>query len=251
LSQIKPLLGLPDITLVAQFGTCHELTIAAVLECTKRARFAEVDLFTDRPDHPAIAKIGNSPHSGVCIWPAGPFKSLEDSARFSTYELPKHIDTSHALFIHYDSWVVNPSAWTDEFLEYDYVGAPWFWFPDKNVGNSGFCLRSRRLMDFMVTHADEFPLAMPEDVTLCRSYRPALERHGFRFAPVGLAGRFSFERAAYWSHDEIFGFHGLFNWPLVLNEAEISERLKDAPRYVLESQHYKELRAFLARRQQH
>ena len=41
------------------------------------------------------------------------------------YELPKHVDTEFAMLIHDDGFVVNPESWKEEFLEYDYIGAPY------------------------------------------------------------------------------------------------------------------------------
>lgn len=41
------------------------------------------------------------------------------------YNLWKYFDTEFVLFIHPDGFVVNPQSWRDEFLQYDYIGAPW------------------------------------------------------------------------------------------------------------------------------
>ena len=38
--------------------------------------------------------------------------------------------TPHVLLIQWDGFVVNPSAWSDEFLDFDYVGARWGWPTD-------------------------------------------------------------------------------------------------------------------------
>ena len=43
------MLDLPDLTLVAVYTVCHELTEMAVAECTRHVRFGDVKLFTDRP----------------------------------------------------------------------------------------------------------------------------------------------------------------------------------------------------------
>ena len=71
-------------------------------------------------------------------------------------ELYDYVDTDFCLVINWDSWVCNPKTWTDEFLEYDYIGCDirgdedsWGGLkPDSTygkVGNGGFSLRSRRL----------------------------------------------------------------------------------------------------------
>jgi hypothetical protein len=43
---------------------------------------------------------------------------------------------------------VNPAAWDPEFLDWDYIGAKWFWAEaGKRVGNGGFSLRSYKLLE--------------------------------------------------------------------------------------------------------
>ena len=36
-----------------------------------------------------------------------------------------NFNTYNAMLIHSDGYVINPSAWRDDFLDYDYIGAPW------------------------------------------------------------------------------------------------------------------------------
>lgn len=68
-----------------------------------------------------------------------------------------YVDTDYCLIIHDDGFIVNPHLWTDDFLKYDYIGAPWYlginrgltWLQDRHnlVGNGGFCIRSKKLMN--------------------------------------------------------------------------------------------------------
>lgn len=224
-------LDLPDVTLVAVFTVAHDLTLMAVDDCLRQAKFGDVKLFTDRD-------VGREAVR------AGPFASLDEAGRFSTYTLPRHIDTSHILSIHWDSWIVQPEMWRDEYLQYDYVGAPWWYRDAYNVGNSGFCLRSKRLMDYIAANEAEFPMLMPEDLALCRVYQPRLPQ--FRWAPPALAHLFAFERTRVTAKS--FGFHGMFLWPDVLTDAEIEHRMKFATPYVVESGHYREMREIMKRR---
>ncbi|MDE6636463.1 MAG: hypothetical protein K2K09_07675, partial [Lachnospiraceae bacterium] len=41
------------------------------------------------------------------------------------YELADYIDTDYVLLVHADGFVIHPESWRDEFLQYDYIGAPW------------------------------------------------------------------------------------------------------------------------------
>ena len=83
-------------------------------------------------------------------------KNIDDWNRKIIYELGNYVDTEFAMLIHADGYVVNPEAWRDEFLDYDYIGAPWPLPKDDysyrtpqgelvRVGNS-VSLRSRRLL---------------------------------------------------------------------------------------------------------
>ena len=135
------MLDLPDLTLVAIYTVAHELTEMAVAECTRHVRFGDVKLFTDRPLR--------SQRDAIQI---EPFGDLMQAGTFTTYEVPHYIRTSHVLFIHWDSWIIDPSMWRPQFLECDYIGAPWWYRDGLNVGNSGFCIRSKALIDFLAAH---------------------------------------------------------------------------------------------------
>lgn len=203
------MLNLPDITIVCAFTVCHELTMMAVDECLRHARFGDVKLFTDRALGRDVVPVK--------------FKNLNEAAWFTTYQMPSYIKTSHVLFIHWDSWIIDPQMWRDDFLSYDYVGAPW-WYKDKyNVGNSGFSLRSKALLDFLSEHRAEFPLASPEDHVLCRQYQLRLPQ--FKWAPEYVAQDFSFERVRPSIASRHFGFHGMFNWPFILPPSKMAERM--------------------------
>jgi hypothetical protein len=85
------------------------------------------------------------------------------------------------------------------------------------------------------------------DEVLCRSYRPRLPQ--FKWADEALAHEFSFERMRAAPNARSFGFHGMFNWPYVLTDAQIAVRLLRATGYVLGSQHCSEMQTLLAARQ--
>ena len=71
-------------------------------------------------------------------WPQGPeMKNMKEWNHACIYELHKHIKTSHCLFVHDDSWVLNPESWDDDWLEYDYIGAPWVCEETKHTPTRG------------------------------------------------------------------------------------------------------------------
>ena len=102
-------------------------------------------------------------------------KDRETYCKFIINDLHKYIDTEYFLLFQNDGWILNPDAWEDEFLNYDYIGAPWTW-DEYPCGNGGFTLRSKALMEEcskMITGVYE-----PEDLVICTKYRPYLERKG-------------------------------------------------------------------------
>lgn len=138
-------------------------------------------------------------------------RSKEEYSLFCIKELNKYVDTSHCLVVQWDGYILDDNAWKEEFLEYDYIGAPWLYSDGRNVGNGGFSLRSKRLLDILAT--DDFISALhPEDDAICRTYRPYLEEiHGIKFAPQELAESFSYELRE--PNQKTFGFHGNFYAP--------------------------------------
>lgn len=228
---MTPRLRLPDVTLVAIDTACHRLTAMALQECMDRVDFGEVLLLSDKFTVPPT-------HLGDIIRCRGIAPcTVHGIGAHTWYTVPPLIKTSHYLIVQWDSWVLNPDAWTDEFLAYDYIGAPWGWHHDPyEVGNGGFSLRSRKLGQYLAGTSDIYPFAHPEDDTLCRRYRPMLEQYAnFRWAPEELAEQFSFERTPLQEGVRSFGFHGVFNFPRVLPPEQVRERLRHAPSYVLDN----------------
>lgn len=231
-------LRLPDVTLVIVDTICHELAALAIKECLDQAQFGAVQIHTDDPMPFRRAGID------ATFIGAGLLRSINAVMEYLWYQVPLYVETAHVLTVQWDSGIVSPAQWSERFLDCDYVGAPWGWHGDDyEVGNGGFSLRSRRLMRYLVEHRQEFPLRHPEDDLLCRRYRPALERAGFRWAPTDMALRFSFERTGFSGLDRHFGYHGLFNWPRVFSVAALHERIKlmlDNP-YLNQPKHLLEL----------
>ena len=231
-------LHLPEVTLVALDTVCHDLTMLAVKECLDRVKFGAVHIHTNDFGPYQRAEI-DSTH-----FPIAQFPTVDDAMIYLWYGVPEPIETTHFLMVQWDSGIVSPAQWSDEFLAYDYVGAPWGWHGDAyEVGNGGFSLRSRRIMQHVNERREKFPLGHPEDAFLCRRYRRELEHAGFRWSPTDLAARFSFERTGFSGLDRHFGYHGIFNWPRVFSLTALQERtlLALATPYLNKPQHLSEL----------
>jgi hypothetical protein len=202
------LLDLPSVTLCAATSVNLEATIAAIEATTDQIRFGDVVLFTQ----PA----GQQPPAPARIVPIAPLRSGADYSNFLLNDLAKHIRTDHCLIVQWDGFVVDANQWDPGFLDFDYIGACWPQFDDgHDVGNGGFSLRSRRLLE--ACRSPEFVPSHPEDVAICRTNRTLLEEEfGIRFADRATADRFSFERSN--SGGKTFGFHGVFNMIPTLGE---------------------------------
>lgn len=135
---------------------------------------------------------------------------------FVALKLGDYVD-SDVLLVQNDGYILDGTKWNDEFLEYDYVGAPWppqTHFKDGEeirVGNGGFSYRSKNLLDapkiLGLEFTDKETGYWHEDGFLCVHYRDALEAYGIKFAPVEVAARFSRELEVPETVKETFGFH--------------------------------------------
>lgn len=183
-------LSLPDVTLICVDDNLSRSTIA-VSKCTQDILFGDVQIITPNP----------------------PLGSKRAYSEFIMHEVYKYCSTSHMLIVQHDGYVKNWKAWNKDWLQYDYIGAPWPFHKDRfNVGNGGFSLRSRKLMELCGTlqlQNDRWITEFNEDHNICRIHRPYLESKGIKFAPLNVAAEFSIEG---WGGDNRykgqFGFHG-------------------------------------------
>lgn len=207
------MIELPGVTLACVDTVNHALAVRALDRSRTGVRFARTVLLTNRlPDGVAA--------SGVDVVTIEALRSREDYSTFVLKHLLPHIGTSHVLLVQWDGYVVNPRGWSDAFTGVDYLGARWFWHDDgHDVGNGGFSLRSRRLLEAL--QDPRIDLVDAEDTTIGRTFRTLLEReHGIRFGDGALADRFAFEAA--YPIGRPFGFHGLYNFCRVIPPAELA-----------------------------
>ena len=166
----------------------------------------------------------------ICESTFSDIKNINDYSKYMVYELHKHINTEYVLVIQYDGFVINPSSWRQEFLEYDYIGAPWVYRENAyvtpfgehvRVGNGGFSLRSKKLLEvplkteipFDCTKGDFYKHFnannFNEDGCIAVHNRHLYEEQGCKFAPLEVAVHFSHETTIPENHGIIpFGFHG-------------------------------------------
>ena len=155
--------------------------------------------------------------------------SIDEYSYYCVYSLHKHIKSNYVLLVQADGYILNRSKWKDEFLEYDYVGAPWKLRSDayidpfgnhQRVGNGGFSIRSRKLLKVPLTkeiiwnvNSDNFYKHMnvnnqAEDGIICVHNRHLYLEEGCKFAPFEIALNFSKEQNLPENrYLKTFGFH--------------------------------------------
>jgi hypothetical protein len=208
---------LNNVTLVSVTSVNVDRTIRALKYSSKDIKFNEVLLLTDKNVSPIgikTIKINEIDYIGY--------------SKFIVYELYKYINTEFALIIQDDGFIINPRKWNDDFLKYDYIGAP-FPIPQPNdnisyrdpfgelmrVGNGGFSLRSKKLLSL----ASELNLEWKpyfgfwnEDGFYAVHNHHIYEENGCVFAPIEVAKHFSHEHNLPETQGIIpFGFHGKHN----------------------------------------
>jgi hypothetical protein len=230
--------SLSDVTLVATTSVAIRATIDALNASMQQADFAKVLLLSDERPPPDTNE--------AIEWRSiGRLSSRADYSRFMLRDLAGHVTTSHALCVQWDGFVINGAAWDPHFLDYDYIGAVWPHFDDgQNVGNGGFSLRSRRLLEACKSLPIDESLA--EDIVIGRLYRSDLEKQGLGFAPELVARHFAYERTAPTGSE--FGFHGAFNLVDILPGHQVLEIFRTLePGMLARSERFEILRWALVR----
>lgn len=195
------MIKLDNITLVAVATQDVEETAKALEYSQRSLEFEEVLFFASYdPKHG-----GDNKYTFQKI---SPFKDVGEWGKFIVFELHKFIRSKYIILIHADGFIVHPEAWTQEFLNFDYIGAPWplpkdtFSYRDVlgniiRVGNS-VSLRSKLMLELPqklgLDWADADHGYFHEDGFLCVQHRETLMKHGIKFPPLSVACRFSRER---------------------------------------------------------
>ena len=152
------------------------------------------------------------PNLGTNLHVAVPAMTYDQYNEWMLRNMVNHIETDFVLTTQRDGFVVHPAYWNPKFLEYDYIGAPWpFQWPISlinRVGNGGFSLRSKRLLEYVAAHYTKYPFGI-EDKCICEFMYADLVKEGFKFAPFEVACQFSFEwpSADFLHPERTFGFH--------------------------------------------
>ena len=210
-------LSLPMVSLVAVSGIDPERAAAALELSMLGVEYREAVLVSHRKPENLSDAITFKQCKDTELASTDP-KNTDDYSRFIAYSLADYVDGDYALIVHHNAHVLNPDKWTPDFLAYDYIGAPWS--PERHftaqgtevrVGNGGFSLRSRRLLNVLneldLPFTDGGKGYFHEDGLICVYHRERLEEAGIAFAPVETAAAFSHEFDVPESVAAPFGFH--------------------------------------------
>lgn len=168
-------------------------TVKALEYSAKDIIFHEVKLISDNViTHPYIKHAYIDKITNIHDWNYNIF-----------YNLTKYVDSEYVILIHDDGFIVNAEAWRSEFLDYDYIGAPWshnkVFISDTNeyvrVGNS-VSLRSKKVLDLPLKHKIpwiQYDGNYNEDTQICVHNRRIFLDNGVKFAPLDVAKYFSHE----------------------------------------------------------
>lgn len=188
------MLDLTRITLCAISSIKIAETLKALDISQSKCLYNNTIFFTDQnvKDSILIPKINN----------------IKEYNSFVFYTLPELVLPHMADFlltIQWDGFVVNPASWSNDFYNYDYIGAPWPWF-NNMVGNGGFCLKSKKFLEAQKEICKTVIIKHNEDVELCLSLRNRFESYGCKYADKNIGYKFSTEYGDI-NKNKSFGFH--------------------------------------------
>lgn len=232
-----------SLTMLTASNINHELVAFATRKTCQVVPFDCIKIFSDKQ-----IDIGVS-YDYVKIPDTNDFNRISYN-RLILKDLNDFIDTSHVLIYQYDGMAIRKNYWTNDYFNYDYIGAPTFFNTLKNQNiedyienhlkqnknqedtkklitmGGGFSLRSKKLLeilkndeniiDSLVYSSQNYMIS--EDHIICVIYKKYLEKkYGIKFAPLEVAFKFSNE---FFSHGYSLGFHGWYNIPYNLSQKE-------------------------------
>ena len=227
---------LNNITIVS---ICHndkfKQTIRAMDYSMSQIGFAKSLIITEDKLEPAYRRmLSHKFYPNINVQTIDKKIDLKEYNRMCIEDLNSFIDTDYCLLMQWDGFVLDANRWRDQFLEYDYIGAPWNVPKNSrnNIGNGGFSLRSKKFLEISSKlkynpdqcewlHPNQklaFPVP-PEDWYMCYSNHSYFHSNDIKFPDTKTAYSFSVEHSSsikpYNPFDiktyKSFGFHGDFN----------------------------------------
>jgi hypothetical protein len=203
---------IPDVTLLAVSSIKIDETIKALQKSCEGIDFGAVKIITH--------ELPKNLPENIVFEECSKLKSVNDYSLYVFKYLTNHVNTSHCLLIQYDSWILNSIKWDNSWLKFDYCGGLWPIVENSyiandgtrsRVGNGGFSLRSKKLMQIPLDNNWELRQEQNffnEDGNVCCYYKKELLELGIKYAPIEVAAQFSFENVVQENlFVKPFGFH--------------------------------------------
>lgn len=234
-------LNLPNVSIFTFcWGTEHvKKSLRAMLIGMDQVNFKKAAIITDssKTDIHSFDDVINKHNIEVYDMQANLSDNLQDDDtnrhgfnQLFVEQTEKYIMDDFCLNVQHDSTIVNPNLWSNDFLKYDYVAAPWPMhiiqasdmvagrireIPNV-VGNGGFSLRTRKYVE---ESAKLEWFHKNEDLNICVFNYENMIAKGIEFATPEMGALFAAEHPTqYKSFDKnllftygTFGFHGDFN----------------------------------------
>lgn len=195
-------LDLSDITLLVLHMAETPYPIEGIEQCLKYANFGEVCILTsDKNFTHTLIKNKNIPA----------IKTMEEYSLFFIRDLWRYFDTDFCMTAHPDGFIINPKSWTDDFLNYDYIGAPWKFYGGRfrdnlgqpAIGNGGFSLRSKKICKYI---SDNYFIINDNEDKYYSNCLECKKPNNIKYPPVNLALQFS-QESLLDKNITPFGFH--------------------------------------------
>lgn len=222
--------ALEGVTLICVSGIKSFRSLLSILRTIMRCNFGKIVFVSSKIPVLRVGKFSIERPFGTRL------ESIDEYNHYCIYMLHRHVHTDFALLIQYDSSVIHGDKWRKEFFDYDYIGAPWPFtrnaYKDpfgnfQRVGNGGFSLRSRKLLEVPNKINIPWKVAdnsfyenfgtpyLSEDGNICVHNRHLFEKEGCHFAPIEVAAHFAYESSI---PENIgikpFGYHKNNPWSL-------------------------------------
>jgi hypothetical protein len=214
------MLNLDNITLVCiDTKNIIEALLSLNYSC-KDIIFNRVLFFTNKKDID-VSKFKNLKNK-LNLIEVPKILNKNDYSKFCLTVLPDYVNTEYCLIIQHDGFIACKDMWTNEFLKYDYIGAPWpehFGYINR-IGNGGFSLRSKKFLltckniffnhNFNIDNNNPKDISDNEDYLISITHFDKMQELGIKFAPIELASVFSTEHFTEHTKPQSFGFHDKF-----------------------------------------
>ena len=208
------MINLPDVTLVCTTSIRIPEHLRAIKVCCKNINFGDIVFIShEKPENlPDEIRFERYPY----------IKGIMDFNWLMFENVGEFINTSHALFCQDHAHVLNHNLWRDEWLKFDYLGSPWAIVEDAyltdageriRVGNGGWSLRSRLLMNLpkkhkiKLTHREYF---WNEDGNICVYHRDRFLDLGVKYGTLEESVIFGYENPIpenNYGNLKTFGYH--------------------------------------------